>query len=118
MEKYIDGFLLPLPRANLENYRKMSDQAQIVWREHGALDYRECVAEDIDKEGVASFRAAVGAHEDETVVFAWITYASKAERDRINALAMADPRLNGNCCEGVFDFKRMCWGGFTTLVGD
>ncbi len=118
MEKYVDGFLLPVPKANLETYRKMAQQAQAVWLEHGALDYRECVAEEIDKEGFAAFSAAAGAREDETVVFAWITYANKAERDRINAKVMSDPRLAENCCEGVFNFKRMCWGGFTTLVGN
>ncbi|AXA70896.1 DUF1428 domain-containing protein [Achromobacter insolitus] len=118
MEKYIDGYLLAVPKANLETYRKMAQQAQAVWLEYGALDYRECVADDIDKEGFGSFSAAAGAREGETVVFAWITYASKADRDQINAKVMSDPRLAESCCEGVFDFKRMCWGGFTTLVGN
>lgn len=118
MEKYVDGFLLPVPTANIEAYRKMAQTAQTVWLEHGALDYRECVAQDIDSEGAGSFSAAAGAREGETVVFAWITYASKAERDRINAKVMADPRLAGQDCDGVFDIKRMCWGGFATLVGN
>ncbi|CAB3924848.1 putative protein YbaA [Achromobacter anxifer] len=118
MEKYVDGFLLPVPKANIEAYRKMAQTAQTVWLEHGALDYRECVAQDIDNEGAGSFSAAASAREGETVVFAWITYASKAERDRINAKVMADPRLASPGCEDVFDIKRMCWGGFTTLVGN
>ncbi|SSW68831.1 DUF1428 domain-containing protein [Achromobacter agilis] len=118
MEKYIDGYLLSVPEANLDAYKKMAQQAQAVWLEHGALDYRECVADDIDKEGSAPFSAAAGAREGETVVFAWILYASKAARDEINAKVMSDPRLNGMSCEGVFDFKRMCWGGFNTLVGN
>ncbi|MGY6270370.1 DUF1428 domain-containing protein [Achromobacter denitrificans] len=118
MEKYIDGYLLSVPRENLDAYQKMARQAQAVWLEHGALDYREGAADDIDGEGFGSFSAAAGAREGETVVFAWILYASKAERDRINAKVMSDPRLKDMCCEGIFDFKRMCWGGFTTLVGN
>lgn len=117
MEQYIDGYLLSVPKANLEAYRKMADLAGSIWLENGALEYRECVADDIDGEGFGSFSAAASAREDETVVFSWIVFTSKAERDRINAKVMADPRLNSVSCEGVFDFKRMCWGGFTTLVG-
>ncbi|AYD65514.1 MAG: DUF1428 domain-containing protein [Achromobacter sp.] len=116
MQEYIDGFLLPVPKANVPAYQKMADQAKAVWLEHGALDYREGVADDLASETFRSFREAANAKDDETVVFAWIVYASKAERDRINALVMADPRLANTCCEGVFDFKRMCWGGFSTLV--
>lgn len=116
MEKYIDGYLLAVPEANLATYKKMAEHAKGIWLEHGALDYRESVADDIDKEGFGSFSAAAGAREGETVVFAWILYANKAERDRINAKVMADPRLSEMSCEGVFDFKRMCWGGFSTLV--
>ncbi|MDH2054234.1 DUF1428 domain-containing protein [Achromobacter marplatensis] len=117
MDKYIDGYLLAVPRAKLPTYKNMAEQAMAVWMEHGALDYRECVAEDIDREGFGSFTAAAGAKEDETVVFAWVVFENKAERDRINALVMADPRLSGMSCEGIFDFKRMCLGGFHTLVG-
>ncbi|KRC85631.1 hypothetical protein D3C87_897240 [compost metagenome] len=117
MEKYIDGFLLTVPKENLEKYKEMAQHAQGIWLEHGALDYREGVADDIDGEGFASFSAAAGARDGETVVFAWILYASKAERDRINAKVMADPRLADMCCDGVFDVKRMCWGGFTSLIG-
>lgn len=116
MEKYIDGYLLSVPKANLPTYTKMAEQAKAIWLEYGALDYRECVADDIDREGFGSFTAAAGAREGETVVFAWILYANKAERDRINTKVMEDPRLTGMSCEGVFDFKRMCWGGFSTLV--
>ncbi|MFD4839281.1 DUF1428 domain-containing protein [Achromobacter sp. NPDC058515] len=118
MEKYIDGYLLSVPKENLPAYKKMAQQAQAIWLEYGALDYREGVADDIDREGFGSFSAAAGAREGETVVFAWILYASKAERDDINAKVMSDPRLTGMSCEGVFDFKRMCWGGFTTLIGN
>ncbi|NMK46588.1 DUF1428 domain-containing protein [Achromobacter sp. Bel] len=117
MEKYIDGYLLAVPTANLPAYKKMAEQAKDVWLEHGALDYREGVADDIDKEGFGSFTAAAGAKEGETVVFAWVLFESKPERDRINAKVMEDPRLTGMSCDGVFDFKRMCLGGFNTLVG-
>ncbi|CAB3638342.1 DUF1428 domain-containing protein [Achromobacter pestifer] len=117
MEKYIDGYLLAVPQANLPAYQKMAELAKGIWLEFGALDYRECVADDIDMEGFGSFTAAAGAQEGETVVFAWILFENKAERDRINAKVMADPRLANMSCEGVFDFKRMCIGGFKTLVG-
>lgn len=116
MEEYIDGYLLAVPKANLATYKKMADQAKAIWLEYGALDFREGVADDIDREGFGSFSAAAGAQEGETVVFSWILYANKAERDRINEKVMSDPRLSDMNCEGVFDFKRMCWGGFTTLV--
>ncbi|MGE8565979.1 hypothetical protein D3C85_380530 [compost metagenome] len=117
MEEYVDGFLLPVPKANLADYKKMAEQAKVVWLDHGALDYRECVADEPGGENMRSFAEAAGVKDGETAVFAWILYASKAERDRINPLVMADPRLaNMSGCENVFDFKRMCWGGFTTLV--
>jgi uncharacterized protein YbaA (DUF1428 family) len=116
MEQYIDGYLLSVPKANIEAYRKLAEQAGSIWLEYGALEFRACVADDIDGEGFGSFSAAASAREGETVVFSWIAFASKAERDRINAKVMADPRLTGMSCEGVFDFKRMCWGGFSTLV--
>ena len=116
MDKYIDGFLLCVPKANLETYKKMAQQAEGIWREHGALDYREGVADDIDGEGFASFSAAAGAREGEVVVFAWILYPSKEDRNRINAKVMADPRLQGDAWKQVFDGKRMIYGGFETFL--
>ena len=107
MEKYIDGYLLAVPRAKLPTYKNMAEQAMAVWMEHGALDYRECVAEDIDREGFGSFTAAAGAKEDETVVFAWVVFENKAERDRINALVMADPRLTA-CLAKAFSISSAC----------
>ena len=95
----------------------MAGLARTVWLEHGALDYRECRGDELDNEAFASFTKAAGAGPDETVVFAWILFASKAERDRINALAMSDPRLANMECGGIFDPKRMCWGGFTSMIG-
>ena len=113
---YVDGFVVPVPTKNLKAYRSMARKAGKVWKEHGALDYRECVGDELHADpNCASFAQAAGAGEDEVVVFAWILYPSKADRDRINAAVMADPRL-AHCEEGVFDMKRMAWGGFRTLV--
>jgi uncharacterized protein YbaA (DUF1428 family) len=90
---YVDGFVLPVPKKNLDAYRKLAETAGKVWREHGALDYVECVADDVKPGQVTSFPQSVKLEPDETVVFAWITYASRAERDRINELVMKDPRM-------------------------
>ena len=116
MDKYIDGFLLCVPKANLETYKKMAQQAEGIWREHGALDYREGVADDIDGEGFASFSAAAGAREGEVVVFAWILYPSKEDRNRINAKVMADPRIKMDPAKMPFDGQRMIFGGFESFV--
>lgn len=116
MEKYVDGFLLAVPRDKLQTYQQLAQKAGAIWKEHGALDYRECVDDDLDHEGMVSFKTAAGARENEVVVFAWILYASKADRDRVNAAVMSDPRLKDACPEGVFDLKRMAYGGFSTLV--
>jgi len=115
---YVDGFVLPVPKKNIEAYRKMASKAGEVWREYGALAYRECVADDVKAGEVTSFPQAVKLQDDETVVFAWIVYESRAKRDEINEKVMKDPRLN-EMMEGKdmpFDAKRMFWGGFETLV--
>ena len=98
---YVDGFILPVPRDKLDEYRRMAGTAGAIWREHGALTYVECIADDV-----------------KTVVFAWITYASRADRDRINEAVMADPRMAPmmDPANFPFDGKRMIWGGFETLV--
>ena len=114
---YVDGFLLPVPKDKLGAYREMAQLAGEVWREHGALQYHECVAEDVKPGKLTSFPQSVLLEENETVVFAWITYESRAHRDAVNAKVMADPRMN--CTEGKampFDPKRMIFGGFETLV--
>jgi uncharacterized protein YbaA (DUF1428 family) len=119
MPKYVDGFLLPVPKKNLETYRRMAQKAGKIWMEYGALDYRECVAEDMDAKGMASFPKTIKTKPGEVVVFSWIVYKSRAHRDRVNAKVMKDPRL----CDGMdpktmpFDCKRMAYGGFTSLVG-
>lgn len=118
MAHYVDGFVLPVPTKNLDAYRKVAQLAGSVWREFGALEYVECVADDV-KPGVhTSFPQAVKLEEGETVVFAWIKYESRAKRDEINAKVMEDPRIK-NAFEqsGMpFDGKRMFWGGFNSLV--
>ena len=116
MSQYVDGFVLPVPKDKIEVYREMAAQAAVVWREHGALEYRECVLNDPDAKEMLSFPRLANAEENETVVLAWVVYESREHRDKVNALVMADPRLAGMCSEGVFDWKRMAYGGFEVLV--
>lgn len=118
MPQYVDGFIVPVPKKNLDAYRRMSQKAGKVWREFGALEYRECVAEDVKIGKLTSFPRSVKRKPDETVVFAWIVYKSRADRDRINAKVMKDPRL-ADMMDGKaapFDAKRMIFGGFEVLV--
>lgn len=116
MSRYVDGYVLPVPKSNIEAYRRLAELAGRVWREHGALEYVECISEDV-KPGVhTSFPQAVDLKENEAVVFAWIAFASRAERDRINAAVMADPRMCPDPSNMPFDGKRMFFGGFETLV--
>ena len=117
MGKYVDGFLLPVPKANIEAYRRIAEEAGKVWREHGALDYVECVADDVKPGEVTSFPQSVKLEPDETVVFAWIVYESREHRDRVNEQVMKDPRMTGMDPKSMpFDGKRMMWGGFEVLV--
>ncbi|MGE3805968.1 MAG: DUF1428 domain-containing protein [Gemmataceae bacterium] len=114
---YVDGFVLVVPTKNLPAYRKMAKLGGKVWREHGALEYRECVGDHLDIEGMAhSFPALCKLKPGESVVFAWITYKSRAHRDRVNAKVMKDPRLHMPPDGMPFDFKRMVYGGFKVLV--
>lgn len=116
--KYVDGFVLPVPEKNLPAYRRMAKTAGKVWREHGALDYVECVADDVKPGKVTSFPQSVKLKRGETVVFAWIVYESRKHRDRVNAKVMKDPRITAmmNLKAMPFDAKRMFWGGFKVLV--
>ncbi len=118
MSKYIDGFVLPIPTDKLETYRAMATKASAVWREHGALEYRECVLDDPTAEKLVPFPQLAGAKDGETVVLAYITYNSRTHRDEVNAKVMADPRLQEMCGSGdmPFDMSRMAYGGFATLV--
>ena len=114
---YVDGFVVAVPKAKVAEYTEFSRQAGEVWKEHGALQYVECVADDVPYGELTSFPRAVQATDDETVVFAWITYNSREHRDTINAKVMADPRLKEmGMATAPFDGKRMIYGGFTTLL--
>ena len=114
---YVDGFLVPVPTENLAAYKKMSLKAGKIWMEYGALDYKECAGDDMVSEGMKrTFPRAARARSAETVVFSWIAYASKAERNRILKEVMADPRLKTDEMADIFDPKRMIYAGFNVIV--
>ncbi len=115
---YVDGFVLPVPTRNLAAYRRMARKAGKVWRDHGALEYIECVADDVKPGKHTSFPQSVKLKRGETVVFAWIRYKSRKDRDRVNARVMKDPRLADMMDPRAlpFDGKRMFWGGFRAMV--
>lgn len=118
MARYVDGFVLPIPKKNLAAYRRIARIAGRVWRQHGALEYRECVGDDLKVKCTGSFPRQCKTKPGETVVFAWIVYKSRAHRDRVNAKVMSDPRLL-KMMKSVampFDVKRMASGGFRVLV--
>jgi uncharacterized protein YbaA (DUF1428 family) len=118
MERYVDGFLIPLPKDKVNKYREMAQKAGKIWKEFGALEYYECVGDDLDIEDMLSFKKVAGTSENETVVFSWIVYESKEQRDSINEKIMNDPRIKEMMDSGFkqFDFKRVAYGGFKTLV--
>jgi len=118
MPKYIDGFVVPVPKKNLAAYRRMAQKAGRVWKEHGALDFVECVADDVKPGKVTSFPQGVKLKTGEVVVFSWIAYKSRAHRDSVNKKVMADPRLSAMMDPKAmpFDGKRMIYGGFKVLV--
>ncbi len=115
---YVDGFIVPVPKKKLGAYRRMAAKAGKVWREHGALEFRESVADDVKVGKRTSFPRSVKRKPGETVVFSWIVYRSRADRDRVNAKVMKDKRLSGmmNPKSLPFDAKRMIYGGFKMLV--
>lgn len=113
---YVDGFVLPVPKRNLAAYRAMARKAGRVWVEHGALEYREFVGDDLATKMGLPFTRLARAKRGETVVFSWIVYASRGDRDRINAKVMKDPRIESMPGEMPFDVKRMAYGGFKALV--
>jgi uncharacterized protein YbaA (DUF1428 family) len=115
---YVDGFVVPVPKKSLSAYRRLARKAGKVWREHGALEFRECVADDVKPGKITSFPQSVKLKSDETVVFSWIVYKSRAHRDRVNAKVMKDPRITANMDPKSmpFDAKRMFWGGFKVMV--
>jgi len=112
---YVDGFVIPIPKKNLAAYRRMARKAGRIWREHGALEFRECVADDINVKVGLPFSRLTKLKPGETVLFSWIVYRSRAHRDRVNARVMKDPRLHMKT-PMPFDIKRMSYGGFEVLV--
>ena len=114
---YVDGFIVAVPKKKLGEYRKLAKLAGKIWREYGATDYTECIADDVPMGKLTSFPRSVKQKPSETVIFAWITYKSRAERNRINKKVMADPRLSGMDPKKMpFDAKRMIYGGFKVIV--
>lgn len=115
---YVDGFVIPIPKKNLPAYLRMAKVASEVWRDHGALSYRECVAEDTKAPWALSFPKGIKVKPGETVVFSWIEFKSRAHRDRVNKKVMKDPRISCSMDEKTmpFDCARMLYGGFTTIV--
>lgn len=128
MARYVDGYVLPVPKKNIAAYRRMAQKAGKVWKDHGALEYRECVGDDLNTvttekgmkkvRGIPPFARSIRAKSGEMVVFSWIVFRSRADRDRVNARVMKDPRIAA-MMEGEkmpFDVKRMLYGGFRVIV--
>ena len=114
---YVDGFVLSVPKRKLPAYRRLSAAAGKVWREHGALEYRECVGDDLNTKMGMPFPRLARAKPGEAVLFSWIVYRSRAHRDRVNAKVMKDPRIAKTMHQPMpFDVERMAYGGFTVLV--
>ncbi|HEX3443150.1 MAG TPA: DUF1428 domain-containing protein [Chthoniobacterales bacterium] len=118
MTKYVDGYVLPIPKDKIELYLSIASKAGKVWKEHGALEYRECIGDDFEVKDLVSFPRLAGTQPDETVVFSWVVFESREHRDQVNAKVMADPRIKEICDPDnpIFDFKRMAYGGFRLVV--
>jgi uncharacterized protein YbaA (DUF1428 family) len=115
--RYVDGFVIAVPKRKLDAYRRLAKMAAKVFREYGALEYRECVAEDVKPGKVVSFAKSVKLKPGETVFFSWIVYKSRAQRDRIMSKVMKDPRFASMDPKTMpFDMKRMLYGGFQIVV--
>jgi uncharacterized protein YbaA (DUF1428 family) len=113
---YVDGFVIPVPKKNLKTYARMARQGAKMWMKHGALDYRECVGDDLQPKWGMPFPKLLKLKPGETAVFSYIVFKSRAHRDRVNAKVMKDPEMTGSPQEMPFDMKRMVYGGFKTLV--
>lgn len=113
---YVDGFVLAVPKKNLSAYKELARKAGEAWKEYGAIDYVECVADDVPYGELTSFPRAVQAKDDEVVIFSWITYKDRATRDEVMKKVMADPRMQGEEHKTVFDGKRMIFGGFESFL--
>ncbi len=116
--EYVDGFVIVVPTDKIDAYREVATEAAAIWREHGALDYRECIGDDLEVTEQVPFPKLAGAKEGETVIFSWVVFPSRAARDEANAKIMEDPRVAAMCekAKAAFDCKRMAYGGFKTLV--
>jgi uncharacterized protein YbaA (DUF1428 family) len=115
---YVDGYVIPVPKKNLSVYRQIAQKAGKIWREHGALEYRECVGEDLNVKWGVPFSKTLKTKSSETVIFSYIVFKSRAHRDSVNAKVMKDPRLEKimDLVSMPFDCKRMVYGGFKVLV--
>lgn len=118
MARYVDGYVIPIPKKNLKAYRAMALKAGKIWREHGALEFRECVGDELQIKGMTPFTKPLKVKTGETVMFSWIVFKSKADRDKVNAKVMNDPRLAKmmDPKASPFDLKRMLYGGFKPIV--
>ena len=113
---YVDGFVVPVPKKNVDAYRAMAEKAGKIWKEYGALEVHEYIADDVKPGTYTSFPQSVDLKDDETVVFSWIVYPDRATRDKCNEKVMADPRMKGDMDKMPFDGKRMIYGGFEVRV--
>jgi uncharacterized protein YbaA (DUF1428 family) len=113
---YVDGFVLAVPKANLDAYKQMANDAGAVWKDHGALSYVEAIGDDVPYGELTSFPRAVQARDDEVVIFSWVTYPSRAARDDILKKVMADPRIKSDPANMPFDGKRLIYGGFKPFL--
>lgn len=117
MAQYIDGFLLVVPKKNIKAYKQMATKAGRIWMDLGALEYRECVGEHLDVKKVLPFTKVAKAKSGETVIFSYVVYKSRAHRDKVNAKIMSDPRIaKMMTMKPLFDFRRMAYGGFESIV--
>jgi uncharacterized protein YbaA (DUF1428 family) len=118
MARYVDGFLIPIPKKNVPAYRRLAKKAAKIWMELGALEYRECIGDDLSPKMPATFPKTLRAGRGDTVIFSWIVYRSKAHRDRVNARVMKDPRMLAMMDpeNNPFDVERMLYGGFRVMV--
>ncbi len=118
MDRYVDGFVFSLATENIEEYRKIASKAGQIWKDNGALEYYECIGDDFNAPDMVSFIQLANAKEGETVIFSWIVYNSKEHRDAVNAAVMADSRMQDMMCmeNEVFDYHKMAYAGFRTLV--
>jgi len=118
MARYVDGFVIPIPKRNLATYRRIARRAGVIWMEYGALEYRECIGDDLDIKDIVSFRKLLRLKPGETAIFSWIAYRSKADRKKVNARVLKDPRIARMMTDkdNPFDVRRMTYGGFKVIV--